>query len=208
MRQQINFYQAEFRIEQQVFSAITLLKGCAAIVLAMVISYVFAVQKLSGMERELQIVSSQEAAAVERLEKLGPIISAIGGEQIWAEQLDEANRLLEEKQFVLSLLQGSTLGDTRGFSRYLRSLARQDTDGLWLTRISLSALGDKTTLAGQALRAELVPAYLQKLADEQPFATQRFQQFQIEGAQEPGAGSVTFSMNSEAKLMAGVGDAQ
>ncbi len=208
MHQQINFYQAEFRIKEQVFSATTLLKGCGAIVLVMVFSYVFAAQKLSGMERELQIMNSQEAAAVARLEKLGPVITAIGGEQIWAKQLDEATRLLEEKQLVLSLLQGSTLGDTRGFSRYLRSLARQDTDGLWLTRISLSALGDKTTLAGQALRAELVPAYLQGLAEEPPFATQRFQQFQIEGAEEPGAGTVTFSMNSEAKLMAGVADSQ
>jgi len=88
----------------------------------------------------------------------------------------------------------------------LRSLALRDTDGLWLTHISLSALGDKTRLEGKALRADLVPAYLQSLAEEPPFAAQRFHQFQIEGPEKPNGGNVTFSMYSETPLLAGATD--
>ena len=33
---------------------------------------------------------------------------------------------------------------------------RQAIDGLWLTHISLSAMGDKTRLEGRAIRAELI----------------------------------------------------
>ena len=208
MRQQINFYRAEFRSERQIFAAATLLIGCGVIMLAMLLSYVFALRQLSSIASELQIVRNQETAAIERLQNLRPAITAVSGDKTWAERLDDATRSLRDKQLVLSLVQGSTLGDTQGFSRHLRSLARRDTDGLWLTHISLSALGDKTRLEGQALRAELVPAYLQSLAEEPPFATQRFHQFQIDGPEEPTGGIVTFSMSSEAQLLADVADSR
>lgn len=203
MNQQINFYQAEFRAGQQICSAATMLMASGAIMLAMLMTYVFAMQSVGSIESELQIVVGQQTAAVERLEKLRPVFTAVSGEKTWSERLDDATRSLEDKQLVLSLVQGSTLGDTQGFSRYLRSLARQDTDGLWLTQISLSALGDRTRLEGQALRAEEVPVYLQSLAEESPFAAQRFNQFQINGSEESG-GVVTFSIDSEAELIAGV----
>lgn len=208
MDQQINFYQAEFRSERQIFSATALLKACAVIVLASLLTYVFALQQLGNIESQLQIVSSQESAAIERLQNFRPLISGVSGQKTWPERLEDATRSLEEKRLVLSLVQGSALGDTQGFSRYLSSLANQDTDGLWLTFISLSAMGDKTRLEGQALRAELVPAYLQRLAEEPPFAKQRFHQFQIDGPESPTGGVITFSLNSEARLTAGVTDSR
>jgi hypothetical protein len=206
MRQQINFYNAEFSTGPQIFGAATLLIGCGVILLAMALSYVFALRQQSSITSELQIVRNQEKAAIERLQNLRPTITAVGGDQNWSERLEEATRSLREKQLVLSLVQGSTLGATQGFSGHLISLARRDTDALWLTHIRLSGLGDKTQLEGKALRAELVPAYLQSLAEEPPFATQRFHQLQIEGSEDPIDGIVTFSMNSEAGLLADAAD--
>lgn len=198
MHQQINFYQAEFSGEQHLFSAATLLIAFGAITLVMLLTFLFASEKLSALENEVQIVSNQETAAVNRLQSLGPVIAAAGTDKLWADQLDDAVRSLEAKQLVLTLVRGKTLGDTQGFSRHLRSLAQQDIDGLWLTHIGLSQPGDKTRIEGKALRAELVPIYLQNLADERPFATQRFQQFQIQGDNELTSGIVTFSMNNDA----------
>ena len=208
MHQQINFYQSGFRFVQQLFGAKSLLISSSVIMLAMLMIYVFALDKLSSVASELQVVSGQEKAAVERLENLGLTITAVGGEKNSSERLEDATHLLREKELVLSLVRGSTLGDAQGFSRYLKSLARRDTDGLWLTHISLSALGDKTRLQGQALRAELVPAYLQSLAEEPPFAEQRFHQFQIDGPEEPTGRTVTFSMTSDRELFAEAVDSQ
>lgn len=202
MHQQINFYQTEFRANQNIFCAAMLLKALGAIALVMLLTFWFATAKLNGIERELQIVSGQQTAAMQRLQNLRPVISAVGADKSWAEQLDDAMRSLEAKQLVLSLVQGTTLGDTQGFSRHLRSLARQDVDELWLTYIGLSQPGDKARLEGKALRAELVPIYLQNLADEPPFASRRFHQFQIEGAEDSTPDVVTFSMNSDAELTA------
>ncbi len=208
MQQQINFYQDGFRFARKVFGANTLLIGSGVITLAMLATYVFALYTLSNDSGDLLVVRNQEKAAIERLENFQPNISGAGGEKNLSERLEDATNLLREKELVHSLVRGSTLGDSRGFSRYLRSLARQDTDGLWLTHISLSALGNKTQLQGQALRAELVPAYLQSLAEEPPFAEQRFHQFQIDGPEEPTGRTVTFSMTSDIELLAIAADSQ
>lgn len=196
MNQQLNFYQAEFCSREQLFGAMTVLKLCGVLVLAMVLTSTLAARKVRSSESEFQTIILQEKAAVERLEKLQPLLGADGGSQTWAARLEKATNSLEQKKLVLSLVQGSTLGDTKGFSRYLKSLARQDTNELWLTQIDLSALGDRTRLEGKSLRAELVPAYLQNLAEEPPFAQQRFHQFQINGAEGFRGGVVTFSMDN------------
>ncbi len=208
MQQQVNFYQDRFAFARQIFGAKTLLIGCGVIMLAMLVIYVLALYKLSSVTSELQLVVGQEKAAVERLQNFRPTITAVNGEKNLSERLEDATHLLREKELVLSLVRGSTLGDARGFSRYLRSLANRDTDGLWLTRISLSGLGDKTRLQGEALRAELVPAYLQSLVEEPPFAEQRFHQFQIDGPEEPTGRTVTFSMTSDAELLAKSAESQ
>ena len=208
MQQQINFYRSEYRTIRQEFSSGMLLASCGAIVVAMFVGYGFSMYKALGIERELKIITDQEQAAIVRLENFQPNMSAGGGDQSWEQRLEEARRSLRDQQLVLGMVADSSLGNTQGFSHHLTSLARQDTDGLWLTHIGLSALGDKTRLEGQALRAELVPAYLQSLAEEPPFAEQRFHQFQIDGPEQPAGGIVTFSMNSDAQLLADVTDSQ
>ena len=202
MQQQINFYQAEFRTTRAKFSAAMLLMACGAMVLAMLVAFGFQTYKLEGIKSELKTVNNQEQAAIQRLENFQPAGDTDSGGKSWTERLEDAKLSLREQQLVLSMVRDSTLGDTQGFSRHLTSLARLDTAGLWLSYFRLSALGDNTRLAGQALRAELVPAYLQFLAAEPPFASQRFNQFQIDGPEERSGGAVTFSMISGNPLLA------
>lgn len=211
MNQQINLYQARFRPQTRMFPAWAMLQTAGILLLAMLLMYGFAQQRVNSIEKELEVVARQETVALERLQNIGPLINSVTGETNWAEQLDESLRMLAERQAVLSLIQGSTLGDTRGFSRHLRALARQDVDGVWLTNIVLSALGDKTRLEGRAIRAELIPLYVQDLAAEQPFAEQRFHRFQIAGpvdddASNDNATALKFSMESDILLAADAGD--
>ena len=205
MQQQINFYRSEYRTTHQKFSSGMLLATCGAIVMAMFVGYGFSMYKALGIERELKIVTDQGKAAIARLENFQPGMDAGGGDQSWEQRLEEARRSLRDQQLVLGMVADSSLGDTQGFSHHLTSLARQDTEGLWLSYIRLSSLGDNTQLEGLALRADLVPAYLQRLAEEPPFAAQRFTQFQIERPEDSGS-LVTFSMNSEAHLLVNMGD--
>lgn len=196
MTQNINLFPPELRPQARAFSAAFIVKTAGILIVLLALITVFAENGLHDIEREIEIVALQEAAAIEQLQDLGALITAITGEKSWAAQLDDAMRVLREREAVLTLIQGTTLGDTQGFSRHLRALARQDIDGIWLTYITLSALGDKTRLEGRATRAELIPLYVQDLTAEPPFARQRFQHFQITSP-ENGETALYFSMDSQ-----------
>ena len=133
MQQQINFYRSEYRTTHQKFSSGMLLATCGAIVMAMFVGYGFSMYKALGIERELKIVTDQEKAAIARLENFQPGMDAGGGDQSWEQRLEEARRSLRDQQLVLGMVADSSLGDTQGFSHHLTSLARQDTEGLWLS---------------------------------------------------------------------------
>jgi len=205
MNQQINLYQAQYRPQTRMFPAWFMLQATAVLMFGMVLMYVFAQHRVDSVEQELAIVAVQESVALERLQNIGPLINQVTGEKNWSEQLDDSLRMLAERQAVLNLIQGSTLGDTRGFSRHMRALARQDIDGLWLTHIVLSALGDKTRLEGRAIRSELIPLYVQGLTSEAPFAEQRFQRFQIDNPVDDEETALHFSMDSDVLLAADAG---
>ena len=208
MRQDINFYQGSFRQESPLFCATFGAQALVAAAAVMLLSYGYAWQRTEGLNAELVALGQQETRALERLEKLRPIIKSVTGEKSLTEQLEDALRTLDEKQTVLALINGTTLGDTHGFSRHLRALAKQNVDGLWLTQITLSGTGKKTSLEGRARQPELVPSYVQGLAGERPFAAQRFQQFQINRSDELTDGTVKFSMNSEPFVPTGVAAAR
>jgi len=197
MNQQINLYVAEFRPETNAFRSKFMLQAVAIFAIGLMLAYVIVHRGLDGVDEELRIVAAQEAAALDRLQNIRPLITAITGERSWSDQLDDATRALAERQSLLSLMQGNSLGDTRGFSRHLRALARQHIDGLWLTRVVLSPEGDSTRIEGHAIRAELVPLYVQELTAEPAFATQRFHRFQIDNPTDDAQTAMAFSMESQ-----------
>lgn len=204
MQQNINFYQSQFRERAVRYPAVLLLQVCAAVLVTMVLIAAYASLRVSGVESELGIIAQQEAAAVERLENLRSTIEAVVGETSWAERLETASAELAEKEASLRLIGGTELGNAEGFARHLKSLARQATNGLWLTNIALSARGDRVWLQGEALAAELVPTYLQDLADEEPFESQRFHRLKIDdsadGADFDGLRTVSFVVSSDRSL--------
>jgi hypothetical protein len=205
MNQQINLYQIQYRPQTRMFPAGFMLQATGVLLFAMLLIYGFAQQRVDGIEQELEVVTRLESVAHERLQNVGPLINAVTGETNWAEQLDNSLQMLAERQAVLSLIQGSALGDNKGFSRHLRALARQDIEGVWLTHIALSALGDKTRLEGRAIRAELIPLYVQDLTAEPPFAKQRFHRFQIDDPLDDDDTALRFSMDSDILLAGDLG---
>jgi hypothetical protein len=214
MYQQVNFYRTEFLTRKQRFGSGALLMVSGVVVVAMIAAYFLATYQMMGIKSQLRVAKGQENAAQQRLENFDPA-SASGEEASWSKRLEEAKRALQDQELVLTMVVDSSLGNIDGFSRHLTSLARQDIDGLWLSRIRLSALGDNTQIEGQALRPELVPLYLQSLALEEPFAYQRFHQFTIDRPDEEEGGTkkasrnvVTFSLSSEPPMVAEAGSAQ
>ena len=58
------------------------------------------------------------------------------------------------------------MGNTKGYSEYLRAFARQITTGIWLTGLDIIGPGSEINLRGRALQAEALPAYINRLKSE------------------------------------------
>ena len=194
--QTVNLLAPEESLSLQEFPARFMAKAAAILLAVMTLIAMFADYRVSSIEDEMQVATLQEAAAVERLANLQATIEAETGGLSWQDQLDEALDELKQRQAVLTLVQGSTLGETRGFSPHLRALSRQHIDGIWLTYMTLSAGGEQTRIEGRTIGAELVPMYVQNLIDEGPFSRQRFHQFEIDNPIDNTSGSLFFSMDS------------
>jgi hypothetical protein len=197
MQQEINLYGSEFRPETNAFQSIFMFQAAALLIVALTCIYLFARHEVSGVDAEIELVARLESAAIERLQTVGPLITSITGEQTWAQQLDEATRMLAERQSILNLIQSTALGKTDGFSAQLRALSRQDVDGVWLTRILLSSAGQATRIEGRAFRAELIPVYVQDLTAEPSFSQLRFHRFQIDNPLNAADSALVYSMDSQ-----------
>lgn len=200
LRQEVNFYQQRFRERAVKLPALMLLQAASLVFVTMLLLASYAAYQVAGVQTELQLIAQQENAAVKRLETLRTTIADVIGETSWAERLETASAQLSQKEASLRLIAGTELGDAEGFARHLKSLARQTMPGLWLTNIALSARGDRIWLQGEALRAELVPTYLQNLADEEPFAAQRFHRLEIDKSDNEKAMTVSFVVTSDESL--------
>lgn len=77
----------------------------------------------------------------------------------------------------------------------LEGLARYPQKGIWLRQVSLLQAGQEIQLAGSALKAELVPEYLQLLGSKNIFGGQVFSRLKLKRLKEQ-RGQVDFELGS------------
>jgi Tfp pilus assembly protein PilN len=177
MSQQINLYAPVFRKQSKVFSAVTMAQGLGLIVLVVaVFCYAISLQT-SLLETRAKSSSSELQAELERLKAYG----ATPGER--AKALAERRKALESSlaktNEALKAFDAGTVGRTEGYSELLRALARRSMEGVWLTRIEFTEPSGELSLAGRASRAELVPAYLERLRGEQALRDNAFGRVEV-----------------------------
>lgn len=202
MSQQINLYSPIFRKQSKVFSAAAMLQGLALIVLVIAVFYYYMAAQSSLLELRVAESGQQLKSELERLKVYGAAESP--AERLKA--LAERKKVLEDKLATqgqaLKALQAGSFGRSEGYSPILRALAGVTLDGVWLTRISFSGDAGELSLAGRAVRAELVPAYLERLRADRALRSQGFMKLEVTRP-APGAAAapsfVEFTLSSDAK---------
>ncbi len=180
MSQQINLYNPIFLKQKKIFSATTMAQALAAILVGALAFAGFAAYQVKKLEREAQRGEALAKAEEARLVRVGSEFAARKPSAALAEEVRRSERELKLREEIFALLSGGGLGETGGVSPYLRALARQNLNGLWLTGFELA--GKDMTLSGRALRAELLPEYLRRLGRE---PVMQGRQFAVLDMQEP-----------------------
>ncbi|MBM2830835.1 MAG: biosis protein MshI [Gammaproteobacteria bacterium] len=97
---------------------------------------------------------------------------------------------------VQLILTNHEFGNATGFSSYLEAFARQHVDGTWLTRVSITGGGTVLGLEGKTLSSELVPIYIQQLAEEKTLSGSSFNVMELHRSKEEEAHQLVFKIST------------
>ena len=188
MSQQINLFNPIFRQQKKYFSSVTMARALAIICAACALLAWDASNRLRAMKLQAATTDARLAARQQRLNEVRTQYAPRAKSTTLPAEIKAA-----ELELSLLVNAGDTLkrggfGDVRGFSGYLRALARQDLEGVWLTDIVIGNGGATLSLQGNALQAELVPQYLQRLAQEPAMKGKTFSALEIGAPPQPEAG--------------------
>ena len=166
MSQQINLYSPIFLSKKKYFSAVTLLQGLGLIVISMAGFYAYAMYQVSALVTQAADVDKRLTIERARLTKVTAEFSPRQRNSVLEEEVKLAEAQLASKQRVAQLFKSGGVGATKGFSEFMRALARQSVNGLWLTGFDISGSGSSIAISGRTVVPGLVPTYLQRLSGE------------------------------------------
>lgn len=166
MSQQINLFNPIFLKKKKYFSALTMAQGLGLVLLGSIVVVVYAKIQLDDLKAET--VATAEQLKQTRAQQ-AKVYADYAPRQKSKELDDEIARVeaeIKQQKQALDLVQSGSVGNTKGYSEYLRAFARQVVDGLWLTGFSIGGAGNSLELKGRALQPQLVPTYISRLGKE------------------------------------------
>ncbi|MDO9189790.1 MAG: fimbrial assembly protein [Sulfurimicrobium sp.] len=167
MSQQINLFNPAFRKRREWFTALMLIQSLAVLVLVMAGVYGYQYRQAMILEQQIKAGAASLAQEQARLVKVAAEHAPRQKDAALEKQLEEKEQQLQGEEAVLEVLNSGSLGNTQGYSGYMRAFARQTVNGLWLTEFGIKGAGKEMLLGGRTLRPELVPAYVQRLNREE-----------------------------------------
>jgi hypothetical protein len=164
--QQINLFNPAFSKQRELFTASMLVRALAALVLVIVSVYGYQYRQVMLLDKQIKTGATSLTQEQARLVKVAAEHAPRQKDAALEKRVAEMEQQLKGEEEVLEVLQSGRLGNTQGYSGYMRAFARQTVNGLWLTEFGIKGAGKEMLLGGRTLRPELVPAYIQRLNQE------------------------------------------
>lgn len=202
MSQQINLFNPVFLKQKKYFSVLTMLQALVLIVLGSAVFYGYAVYQVKLLAKQSEETNKRYAAEQLRFASFSTEFSPQKSSQMLQDDLNKLEAELAAKKEILDTLKTGVIGNTEGYSEYMRAFARQTVNGLWLTGFVIEGDGAQMGLTGAVLSPQLVPSYIQRLNKEKIMRGKVFSSLQMQqsGAASPTAkGYVVFNMQSAAQ---------
>jgi hypothetical protein len=164
--QQINLFNPAFSKRREWFSAASLVQALAVLVLIMISVYGYQYSQVMALDKKIQSGATSLTQEQARLARVAAEHAPRQKDAVLEKRAADLEQQLKGEEEVLEVLQNGNLGNTQGYSGYMRAFARQTVNGLWLTEFGIKGAGKEMFLGGRTLRPELVPAYIRRLNQE------------------------------------------
>jgi hypothetical protein len=188
MARQINLYDPALEERRDSWSLQNTILGWAVLILAGGLWATGAHYGLRAERVQEGDLAAIVAAARADSQKVSALLDEHRRHPVIASKIAALEQEVKGRRDAMRILQSGGLGDTRGFSEYLRAFARQSFEGIWLTSLKIGASGRDVSVAGRALNAEFVPIYLRRLSTEGIMQGHMFSQLTIQLAKPEGPG--------------------
>jgi hypothetical protein len=181
MSQQINLFNPIFMKQRKYFSLLAMLQALGMIIAGSLIFYGYAIYQVDQLNLQLQENTKRYNDEQLRLARSVAEFSPQQSNQLLQDEVQRLEKQTAEQNEIIETLKSGAVGNTTGYSEYMRAFSRQVVQGLWLTGFKVTGDAAQISLSGGVLNPELLPAYIQRLGKERimqgkTFSTLKMQQ--------------------------------
>lgn len=166
MSQQINLFNPEFLQQKKIFTATTMALALGVLVTGLLGLGIAAKLRADSLQAQADSGAAQLDKTQKRLDSVSAEFVPRKEDPRLAEELSIAQNELVGLKEVADVIERGELGDTQGYAEYFRALARQSSEGLWLTGVSIAGAGLEIGVRGRAMDPAMVPGFLGRLRNE------------------------------------------
>jgi len=167
MSQQINLFNPIFLKQRKYFSLLAMLQALGLIVLGSALFYGYARYQVALLTQQSEESSKRYATEQARLARYTEEFSPDKSAKLLQEKLKSIEARLGAQDEIVETLKSGAIGNSTGYSEYMRAFARQVVSGLWLTGFDIAGDGTQMSMSGAVLSPELVPVFIQRLSREE-----------------------------------------
>lgn len=188
MSQQINLFNPAFVKQRKHFSLPIMLHGLGLIVAGSLIFYGYAIYQVDQLGNQAEQSGKRYKAEQARMTRYAAEFSPQQANQALQDEVRRLEKLVADQAELVKIIKSGAVGNTTGYSEYMRAFSRQVTQGLWLTGFKVTGDAAQISLSGAVLNPGLLPAYIQRLGKEgimrgKTFATLQMRQPKVGASQ-------------------------
>lgn len=166
MSQQINLYNPVFLKRKKYFSANAMLQALLMVAAGSALFYAYAAYQVGLLAKQSEEAGNRHTTEQLKLARYAAEFSPQQASLSLEEELRKEEARAAAQRALIETMKGGAIGNTAGYSEYMRAFARQAVGGLWLTGFDIAEDGARIGMSGAVLSPELLPAYIQRLSGE------------------------------------------
>jgi len=148
--------------------------------------YTYAIYQVAQLSKQADEMSKRYAAEQARLVSVTKEFSLRRSGQLLQDELKQVEAQAKGQEAVLAMLKSGAIGNTEGYSEYMRAFARETVNGLWLTGFNITGDGTQMSMSGAVVNPQLVPSYIQRLGKEKVMHGKTFSTLQMRQPKKDG----------------------